>query len=75
MLAGQTGFAEIPTVLPDSADVSHHPFDGEVDHFIDCLNRNRRPMPDLEDAAETMEVCFAAELSARRNRPIKLPLS
>ena len=74
MLDGQTGFAEIPTIMPDSADVSHHPFDGEVDHFIDCLNRDQRPMPDLEDAAKTMEICFAAELSARRGKPVKLPL-
>ncbi len=73
-LKGQTGFASIPTILPDSADVSHHPFDGEVDHFIDCLNRNRRPVPDLEDAAETTEVCLAAEMSARLGRPVRLPL-
>ncbi len=71
---GQRGFAVIPTIMPDSGDVSHHPFEGEVDHFIDCLNRRRRPMPDLEDAAETMEICFAAERSARRARSIKLPL-
>ncbi len=75
MLKGQTGFATVPTILPDSSDVSHHPFDGEVAHFLDCLSRNRRPLPDLEDAAETMEVCFAAELSAKRGRPIRLPLS
>jgi len=74
MLNGQTGFATVPTILPDSADVSHHPFDGEVDHFIDCLNRNKRPLPDLEDAAETMEICLAAELSAKRGKPVKLPL-
>ena len=74
MLKGQTGFATIPTILPDSADVSHHPFDGEVEHFIDCLNRNRRPVPDLEDAAETTEVCLAAALSAQRGRPVGLPL-
>lgn len=74
MLKGQTGFATVPTVLPDSSDVSHHPFDGEVAHFIDCLNRKQRPMPDLDDAAKTMEICFAAELSARRGRPVKLPL-
>lgn len=74
MLKGQTGFAVVPTILPDSADVSHHPFDGEIDHFIDCLNRNRRPMPDLEDAAETTEVCLAAAISAKRGRPVRLPL-
>jgi len=74
MLKGQTGFATIPTILPDSADVSHHPFYGEVDHFIDCLNRRKRPVPDLEDAAETMEICLAAGMSARCGKPIRLPL-
>ena len=74
MLAGQTGFATIPTIAPDSADVSHHPFDGEVEHFIDCLNRDRRPMPDLEDAAETTEICLAAEISAQQGKPVTLPL-
>ncbi|HSW44066.1 MAG TPA: Gfo/Idh/MocA family oxidoreductase [Phycisphaerae bacterium] len=74
MLKGQTGFATIPTILPDSADVSHHPFDGEIAHFIDCLNRDRRPLPDLEDAAETTQVCLAAAMSAERGRPIRLPM-
>jgi len=74
MLAGQTGFATIPTIAPDSADVSHHPFDGEVEHFIDYLNRDRRPMPDLEDAAETTEICLAAEISAQQGKPVTLPL-
>lgn len=74
MFPGQTGFATVPTILPDSADVSHHPFDGEVDHFIDCLNRKQRPVPDLEDAAQSIEICLAAELSAKQGKPIKLPL-
>ena len=74
MLEGQTGFATIPTIAPDTPDVSHHPFDGEVATFIDALNRDGRPMPDLEDAAKTMEICFAAEMSAKRARPVRLPL-
>lgn len=74
MLPGQTGFATIPTILPDSGDVSHHPFDGEVAELIDALNSGRRPMPDLEDAAETTEICLAAEMSAQRNRAVRLPL-
>lgn len=71
---GQTHFASIPTILPDSGDVSHHPFDGEVAEFMEALNTGRRPMPDVEDAAETMEICFAAQMSAGEHRPIKLPL-
>src|SRR5262249_29781867 len=38
-LPGQTGFATIPTIIPDTADVAHHPFRGEIDHFIDCIQR------------------------------------
>jgi predicted dehydrogenase len=72
---GQTGFATIPTILPDSGDVSHHPFDGEVAELIDAMNTGRRPMPDIEDAAETMEICFAAEISAKEGRPVRLPLA
>jgi len=72
---GQTGFATIPTILPDSGDVSHHPFDGEVAELIDALNTGRRPMPDIEDAAETMEICFAAEISAKEGKPVRLPLA
>jgi predicted dehydrogenase len=74
ILAGQTDFATIPTVLPDSGDVSHHPFDGEVAELIDALNAGRRPVPDVEDAAETMEICLAAELSAKQGGPVRLPL-
>lgn len=74
LFQGQTGFASIPTITPDSSDVSHHPFAGEVDHFIRCLSEDRRPLPDIEDAAETIEICLATEMSAREGRPIKLPL-
>ncbi|MBN1417437.1 MAG: Gfo/Idh/MocA family oxidoreductase [Planctomycetes bacterium] len=73
-LEGQTDFATVPTIAPDSADVTHHPFQGEVDHFIDSLAARRRPLPDIEDAAQTHEICFAAEMSARRRRAIRLPL-
>jgi UDP-N-acetyl-2-amino-2-deoxyglucuronate dehydrogenase len=74
ILKGQTGFATVPTIMPDSADVSHHPFDGEVAELINAINGGRRPMTDLEDAAETMEVCFAGDISAAEGRPVKLPL-
>jgi len=64
LLPGQTDFAPIPTVLPTSGDVRHHPFPAEMDHFVACLLEDREPMPDIEDACKTQEVCLAAELSA-----------
>lgn len=71
---GQTGWATIPSVLPDSGDVKHHPFREEIDHFVDCILNNRESYANLADAALTHEICFASEISARENRPVKLPL-
>jgi predicted dehydrogenase len=72
LLPGQNDFAKIPCILPDSGDVAHHPFQGEVSHFLDCITEDKRPFPDLEDAAQTQAVCFAADLSAESGRPVKI---
>jgi len=72
LFPGQTGFLKIPSILPDSADVAHHPFVGEISHFLDCIIEDKRPYPDLEDAAQTQAVCFAADLSAERGRPVTI---
>jgi len=69
---GQNDFMKIPCILPDSPDVSHHPFVGEVSHFLDCIIEDKRPYPDLEDAAQTHAVCFAADLSAESGRPVAI---
>jgi predicted dehydrogenase len=34
---GQKGWATFPTILPDSGDVSHHPFADEVNHFVELI--------------------------------------
>ena len=72
LFPGQDNFLTIPCVLPDSADVAHHPFAGEVSHFLDCIIEDKRPYPDLEDAAQTQAVCFAADLSAELGRPVAI---
>jgi len=72
LFPGQSDFMKIPCILPDSAAVAHHPFVDEVSHFLDCIIEDRRPCPDLEDAAETHAVCFAADLSAESGRPVAL---
>ncbi len=72
LFPGQSNFLQVPCILPESADVSHHPFRAEVSHFLDCIIGDKRPFPDLEDAAKTHAICFAADLSAERGRPVKL---
>ncbi|MDP2894973.1 MAG: Gfo/Idh/MocA family oxidoreductase [bacterium] len=70
---GQKKWIEIPTILPDSADVTHHPFQGEIDHFVNCILNNRESHCNLEDAYHTHEVIFAAQECYETGRPVKLP--
>ena len=73
-MPGQKGFATIPTILPDSGDVTHHPYRGEIDHTVDCVLNDKESFVNVEDAVKTHEICLAAEISARDGRSIKLPL-
>jgi len=72
LFPGQDNFLKIPCVLPDSGDVTHHPFEGEVSHFLDCIIDDKQPFPDLDDAAQTQAVCFAADLSAELGRAVAI---
>jgi predicted dehydrogenase len=72
---GATDFIEIPTVMPDSGDVAHHPFQGEIDHFVECIRTGRESHVSLADAVNTHQACFAADASAAAGGgPIALPL-
>jgi len=73
-MPGQTGFATIPTILPDSGDVTHHPFEGEIDHLVDCILNDEESFVNVEDAVKTHEICLAAETSAQEGRNVELPL-
>ncbi|MBN2314056.1 MAG: Gfo/Idh/MocA family oxidoreductase [Sedimentisphaerales bacterium] len=72
LFPGQNDFMKIPCILPDSADVAHHPFEGEVAHFLDCIIKDKKPYPDLEDAAHTHAICFAADLSAEQQKCVTM---
>ncbi len=65
----------IDCVMPDSADVTHHPFQAEIDDFVDAILTGRETMLNVFDAQRTMEVCLAADRSATEGgRPVALPL-
>ncbi len=57
----------IECIMPDSADVSHHPFQAEIDDLVDAILTSRETMLNVFDAQKTMEVCLAADQSAERN--------
>lgn len=76
LLPGQKGWATIPSILPDSGDVAHHPFDGEIDHFVDCILAGRESHCNIADAFLSHEVCMAIDRSvAEGGRPVRLPLA
>ncbi len=72
---GQNGWLELPAIQPDSGDVSHHPFQAQMDHFVECLQRGVESHCNLDDAIRTHEVVFAAQRSQRTGRPVRLPLA
>jgi predicted dehydrogenase len=71
---GLEGWAHFPTILPDTPEVTHHPFPGEIDDFISAILHDRTAVVDIADARKTHDIMFAAERSAREGRPISLPL-
>jgi len=71
---GQKSWVEIPTILPDSAEVTHHPFQAQMDHFVECILNNRESHCNLEDAVKTHEIIFGAQECYRTGRPVRLPL-
>ena len=73
-MPGQTHFATVPTILPDSGDVTHHPFQAEIDHIVTCIQNDEESHVNLEDAVKTHEIIFAADRSAAEGRPVQLPL-
>ena len=72
---GQTSWAEVPTILPVSGDVTHHPFQAEIDHFVDCILNDVESHTNVEDAVKSHELALASDLSAKRGgEAVKLPL-
>jgi predicted dehydrogenase len=65
----------IETEMPGSSDVTHHPFQGEIDELVQCVLERRETHLNVFDAQRTMELCIAADRSAARGgTPVKLPL-
>ena len=75
LFPGQTHWATFPTILPDSADVHHHPFNAEIDHFVECIRQGRQSHCNVADAYHTHALCMAIDRSLEQGgMPVKLPL-
>lgn len=67
-------WCEIPGDCPDSSDVTHHPFQGEIDHFIECIDKDIESHCNINDAIKTHEIFFAAQKCYEIGKAVKLPL-
>lgn len=72
-IPGVLDWATFPTILPDSGAVSHHPFQAEIDHFIDCIRNDVESHVNMRDAVNTHRAIFAIEESCRQGgAPVKV---
>jgi len=62
-ISGVSGWAEFPTVLPNSGAVSHHPFQGEISHFLDCIIEGKESHVSVRDGVNTHKALFAIDRS------------
>lgn len=69
---GQNDWIELPAIRPESSDVRHHPFQAQIDHFVECVRQGIESHCNLEDAAVTHEIVFAAQRSRAVGRPVRL---
>ena len=72
---GQTTWVDVPTIPPDSGDVSHHPFQREIDHLAECILNDVESHVNAVDAYKTHEIVLAADRSGREGTPVRLPLA
>jgi predicted dehydrogenase len=63
---GALDYWTIPTITPNSGDVTHHPFQAEIEHFIDCIEQDVESHASIYDSYRSMAICFAIDESAAR---------
>ena len=62
------------TTTPDSGDVLEHQTGECVGHFIDCIKNKVKSPLSFVNSQTVSEIGWAAQMSAKLNREIKLPL-
>lgn len=71
---GQRDWITIPTVMPESADVKHHPFQSEIDHLVQSILEDKDAHCNLADASLSQEITFAALRCYETKQPVQIPM-
>jgi len=70
---GLHGWAKLPAAMPDSGDVTDHPYLGQLEYFVECLRKRKRPHNDLQSCAHVHEVIFAINEAIKTRKNVKVP--
>lgn len=69
----KTQWSTLSTALVDSGDVKDHPYQPQFQAFVDCTKAGKKmPLTDFDTALESHRVTYAADLSAKLGRPVKM---
>ncbi len=68
-------WATLPTAMPDSGDVSDHPYMDQLQYFVNCIRSGNRPHNDLRACSHVHEVMFAIQDSLAQKSSIEIPSS
>lgn len=72
---GQTDWLTMPSIMPNTENVEHHPFPQLVNHFVDCILQDKIPMTAIPNVLHVSEIIEAAEISASQDgQKVILPL-
>lgn len=72
---GSLGYWRFPTIEPDSAEVTHHPFREEIEHFLACVESGVESHAAIHDTWKSMAVCHAIDESAAKGgTPVSVTL-
>jgi len=70
---GANEYFAFPTITPNSGDVSHHPFQAEIDHFMQCIEADVESHASIFDSYKSMAICYAIDESAAKGgQPVKV---
>jgi len=63
---GAHDYWSFPTITPNSGDVTHHPFQAEIEHFMECIENDVESHASIYDSVKSMAICFAIDESAAK---------
>jgi predicted dehydrogenase len=73
LATNKAAWSTLALKMLDSGDVADHPYQTQFEAFFNAINKGRdMPLTNLEEAAISHQVIFAADRSAATGRPVKL---